>query len=106
MAWLLLTIAGVFEIAFALCMKWSDGFSRLWPASLTVITGLLSVFLLSYALRTLPVGTAYAVWTGIGAAGTAILGIIILGDSMAPMRVLCMALILTGVIGLKLVSGN
>ena len=106
MAWLLLTIAGVFEIAFALCMKWSDGFSRLGPASLTVITGLLSVFLLSHALRTLPVGTAYAVWTGIGAAGTAIIGIAALGDSMAPMRLMCIALILAGVIGLKLVSGT
>ena len=106
MAWLLLTIAGVFEIAFALCMKWSEGFSRVGPASLTVGAGLLSVFLLSYSLRTLPVGTAYAVWMGIGAAGTAILGIVILGDSMAPMRVLCIALILAGVIGLKLVSGS
>jgi quaternary ammonium compound-resistance protein SugE len=106
MAWLLLTIAGVFEIAFALCMKWSEGFSRVGPALLTVGAGLLSVFLLSYSLRTLPVGTAYAVWTGIGAAGTAILGIVILGDSMAPMRVLCIALILAGVIGLKLVSGS
>jgi quaternary ammonium compound-resistance protein SugE len=106
MPWLLLTIAGVFEIAFALCMKWSEGFTRLGPALLTVMAGLLSVFLLSYALRSLPVGTAYAVWTGIGAAGTAILGIVILGDSMAPMRVLCIALILAGVIGLKLVSGS
>jgi len=106
MAWLLLTIAGIFEIAFALCMKWSEGFSRVGPASLTVVAGLLSVFLLSYSLRTLPVGTAYAVWTGIGAAGTAILGILILGDSMAPMRVLFIGLILAGVIGLKLVSGN
>jgi len=106
MAWLLLTIAGIFEIAFALCMKWSEGFTRLVPALLTVVTGLSSVFLLSYSLRTLPVGTAYAVWTGIGAAGTAILGIMILGDSMALTRVLCIALILAGVIGLKLVSGN
>jgi quaternary ammonium compound-resistance protein SugE len=87
-------------------MKWSEGFTRLVPALLTVVTGLSSVFLLSYSLRTLPVGTAYAVWTGIGAAGTAILGIMILGDSMALTRVLCIALILAGVIGLKLVSGN
>jgi len=106
MSWLMLTIAGVFEIAFALCMKWSEGFTRLGPALLTVAAGLLSVFLLSYSLRTLPVGTAYAVWTGIGAAGTAILGIVILGDSMAPTRVLCIALILTGVIGLKVVAGS
>lgn len=106
MPWVLLTIAGIFEIAFALCMKWSEGFSRLVPALLTVVTGLSSVFLLSYSLRTLQVGTAYAVWTGIGAAGTAILGMVFLGDSTAPVRVLCIVLILAGVIGLKLVSGS
>ena len=74
MAWALLGIAGILEIAFAFCMKWSEGFTRLIPALFTVATGLSSVFLLSLSLRTLPVGTGYAVWTGIGAAGTAILG--------------------------------
>ena len=73
---------------------------------LTLVTGLSSVFLLSLSLRTLPVGTAYAVWTGIGAAGTAILGMVVLGDSAAPLRLFCIALILAGVIGLKLVSGD
>ena len=87
-------------------MKWSDGFTRLIPALLTVATGLSSVFLLSLSLRTLPVGTGYAVWTGIGAAGTAIMGIAVLGDSAEPLRILCILLILAGVIGLKLVSGN
>ncbi|WP_394780078.1 quaternary ammonium compound efflux SMR transporter SugE [Undibacterium sp.] len=106
MAWIFLSIAGVLEIAFAFCMKWSAGFTRLTPALLTIATGVSSVFLLSTSLRTLPVGTAYAVWTGIGAAGTAILGIVVLGDSAAPMRILCIALILAGVIGLKVVSGN
>ena len=106
MAWLLLGIAGVFEIAFALGMKWSEGFTRLVPALFTVVTGLSSVFLLSFSLRSLPVGTAYAVWTGIGAAGTAILGMAMLGDSVAPLRLLCIGLILAGVIGLKLVSGQ
>jgi quaternary ammonium compound-resistance protein SugE len=106
MAWALLGIAGVLEIAFATCMKLSEGFTRLIPALLTVATGLSSVFLLSLSLRTLPVGTGYAVWTGIGAAGTAILGMVVLGDSTAPLRILCIALILAGVIGLKLVSGN
>ena len=106
MAWALLGIAGVLEIAFALCMKSSEGFTRLMPALLTVATGLSSVFLLSLSLRSLPVGTGYAVWTGIGAAGTAILGMAVLGDSTAPLRILCIALILAGVIGLKLVSGN
>jgi quaternary ammonium compound-resistance protein SugE len=106
MTWLLLGLAGILEIAFAICMKWSEGFTRLTPALLTVATGLSSLFLLSYTLRTLPVGTAYAVWTGIGAAGTAILGMALLGDSAAPMRLGCIGLILSGVIGLKLVSGN
>ena len=106
MAWTLLSMAGVLEIAFAFFMKSSAGFTRLIPALLTLATGLTSVVLLSISLRTLPVGTGYAVWTGIGAAGTAIVGIAFLGDSAAPMRVLCIALILSGVIGLKLVSSN
>jgi quaternary ammonium compound-resistance protein SugE len=106
MAWILLGIAGIFEIAFAFGMKWSEGFTRLIPALFTVVTGLSSVFLLSFSLRTLPLGTAYAVWTGIGAAGTAILGMAMLGDSTTPLRMLCIALILAGVIGLKLVAGN
>ena len=104
MAWILLSLAGILEIGFAFGMKWSEGFTRLVPALFTATTGLSSVFLLSYSLRTLPVGTAYAVWTGIGAAGTAILGIAVLGDSIALLRLLCIALILSGVIGLKLVS--
>src|SRR4051794_29604343 len=106
MAWALLGIAGILEIAFAIGMKRSDGFTQLIPSLFTVATGLSSVVLLSVSLRTLPVGTAYAVWTGIGAAGTAILGIVVLGDSAAPLRLLCIMLVLVGVIGLKLVSGN
>lgn len=106
MAWALLSIAGILEIAFALCMKWSEGFTRLIPGLFTAAAGLSSVFLLSLSLRTLPVGTGCAVWTGIGAAGTAILGMAVLGDSTALMRVLCIVLILAGVTGLKLVSGN
>ena len=106
MAWTLLGIAGIIEIAFAFCMKWSEGFTRLIPALLTVGTGLSSVFLLSLSLRTLPVGTGYAVWTGIGAAGTAIMGMAVFGNFAAPLRILCIVLILAGVIGLKLVSGN
>ena len=103
MAWLLLGVAGVLEIVFALSLKASEGFTRPVPALLTLAAGLSSVFLLSLALRTLPVGSGYAVWTGIGAAGTAILGIVIMGDSATPQRLLCIALILAGVIGLKLV---
>jgi quaternary ammonium compound-resistance protein SugE len=106
MAWILLGLAGVLEIAFALAMKASDGFTRFGPGLLTVGAGLSSVVLLSVALRTVPVGTGYAVWTGIGAAGTAVLGIAVLGDSAAPLRILCIALILGGVIGLKFVSPN
>ena len=106
MAWTLLSLAGFLEIAFAFGMKWSAGFTRLMPGLFTVVTGLSSVFLLSLSLRTLPLGTAYAVWTGIGAAGTAILGMAMLGDFVAPLRMFCIVLILGGVIGLKLVSGN
>jgi quaternary ammonium compound-resistance protein SugE len=106
MAWTLLGIAGVLEIAFALGMKSSLGFTRLWPSLFTVATGLSSVVLLSLSLRTLPVGTGYAVWTGIGAAGTAVLGMVLMGDDAAPLRLFCIALILAGVIGLKLVSGS
>ena len=106
MEWMILASAGLLEIGFALGMKWSAGFTRLIPALFTVATGLSSVFLLSLALRTLPVGTGYAVWTGIGAAGTAILGIAVLGDSASPARLLCIVLIVAGVIGLKLVSTN
>lgn len=102
MAWVLLGIAGILEIVFAFAMKASDGFTRLVPASITVAAGLTSVVLLSQSLRTLPMGTGYAVWTGIGAAGTAIVGMLVLGDSTAPLRVLCIVLILAGVIGLRL----
>jgi quaternary ammonium compound-resistance protein SugE len=106
MAWLLLGVAGVLEIIFALSLKASEGFTRPVPGLLTVAAGLSSVFLLSLALRTLPVGSGYAVWTGIGAAGTAILGIVIMGDSATPLRLLCIGLILAGVIGLKLVPAG
>ncbi|PLC02977.1 QacE family quaternary ammonium compound efflux SMR transporter [Variovorax sp. RO1] len=104
MAWVWLGIAGLLEIAFAFAMKSSEGFTRLVPALFTVAAGLSSVVLLALSMRTLPMGTGYAVWTGIGAAGTAIVGIVVLGDSAAPMRLLCIGLILAGVVGLKLVS--
>jgi quaternary ammonium compound-resistance protein SugE len=104
MAWTLLSLAGFLEIGFAFGMKWSAGFTRLIPGLFTAATGLSSIFLLSLSLRTLPVGTGYAVWTGIGAAGTAVLGMAVLGDSTSPLRIVCIGLILAGVIGLKLVS--
>lgn len=106
MAWIVLCIAGFLEIGFAFAMKSSVGFTRLIPSLLTIGAGISSVLLLSFALRTLPVGTGYAVWTGIGAAGTAIVGIVLLGDSASLPRILCIVLILAGVVGLKLVSGN
>ena len=106
MQWVLLVIAGLLEIAFAFGMKSSEGFTRLLPSMLTVATGLSSVILLSVSLRSLPMGTGYAAWTGIGAAGTAILGMAVMGDSAAPLRILCIVLILAGVIGLKLVPGS
>src|SRR5471032_2186571 len=99
MAWLMLSMAGLLEIAFAYGMKSSAGFTRLIPSLFTVVSGLASVALLSFSLRTLPMGTGYAVWTGIGAAGSALLGIMLLGDPASPMRLLCIALILARVIG-------
>jgi len=87
-------------------MKWSAGFSRLWPSVYAVATGLSSIVLLTISLRALPVGTAYAVWTGIGAAGTAVVGMLFLGESASPARIACIVLILCGVIGLKLAAGE
>ena len=106
MAWFLIVVAGLFETGFAVLLKQSAGFTRLWPTVGFAVCALISFSLLTIALHGLEVGPAYAVWTGIGAAGTAILGIVVLGDSAAPMRMLCIGLILAGVIGLKLVSGN
>ncbi|EUB98114.1 small multidrug resistance protein [Rhizobium sp. CF080] len=104
MAWFLLVLAGILEIVFALGMKSSQGFTRLIPSLLTIASGVSSVVLLSYSLRSLPVGSGYAVWTGIGAAGTAIFGMLLLGDPASAPRLLCIGLIVGGAIGLKLVS--
>lgn len=104
MAWLALFVAGLFEVAWAIGLKYTDGFTRLWPSVLTLAAMALSVVLLAYALRTLPVGTGYAIWVGIGAIGTAILGMVLFGESRDPLRILCLLLIFAGVIGLKLVT--
>ena len=104
MAWLSVFIAGVFETVWAVGLKYSDGFSRLWPSVLTIGAMLISFWLLSYALKTLPVGTTYAVWTGIGAAGTALLGMLLFGESRDAVRLVCIGLIIAGILGLRLVE--
>ena len=106
MAWALVIIAGAFEIGFAIFLKWSDGFSKLWPSVLAVLFAIISLALLNYALKTLPIGSAYAVWTGIGAAGTAILGMVALGEPMLASRIGFIGLIVAGVIGLQLAGGH
>jgi quaternary ammonium compound-resistance protein SugE len=103
-AWLSLVVAGLFEVVWAVGLKYTDGFSRLWPSVFTVVAMVLSVLLLEYAVRSVPVGTAYAVWVGIGAVGTAVFGMILFGESREPLRLLCLALIVAGVVGLKLVT--
>ena len=102
MPWLLLVVAGLFEIAWALGLKYTDGFTRFWPTVGTVLALIVSVGLLGLAAKSLPIGTAYAVWTGIGAVGTVLLGILLLGDPATPLRLACLGLILTGIIGLKM----
>jgi quaternary ammonium compound-resistance protein SugE len=104
MAWFVLFVAGLFEIGWAIGLKYTDGFTRLWPTVWTVLSMAVSVGLLGLALKTLPVGTAYAIWTGIGTIGTAILGIILFGESTAALRLACIGLIVAGIIGLKLVT--
>jgi quaternary ammonium compound-resistance protein SugE len=106
MAWIYLIIAGLLEIAWAIGLKHTDGFSRLWPSVLTILTMVASFALLAQALRTIPVGTGYAVWTGIGAAGTAIIGMIWLGESRDVLRLVCLVLIVSGVIGLKVAAAT
>ncbi len=101
MSWLLLAIAGLFEVGWAVGMKYSEGFTRPVPTALTVIALIISMVLLALAVRDLPVGTAYAVWTGIGAAGTAILGMWLFDESRDPVRLICLSLVVVGVLGLK-----
>jgi quaternary ammonium compound-resistance protein SugE len=104
MAWFTLFIAGLMEIAWAIGLKYTEGFTRLVPSVLTLASMAASVALLGLALRTLPIGTAYAVWTGIGAVGTALLGIWLFGEPATAMRLLCIGLIVSGIVGLKLVT--
>jgi len=104
MTWFILFIAGLFEIAWAIGLKYSEGFTRLWPSVFTVAAMITSMGLLSFSVRNLPVGTAYAVWTGIGAVGTAVLGIILFNESKDIIRLFFIFLIISGIIGLRFYS--
>ena len=104
MAWLLLFVAGLMEIGWAIGLKYTEGFTRLGPSVLTLTCMVGSILLLGLALKTMPVGTAYAVWTGIGAVGTAILGMILFGDPAGVARIACIGLIVAGIVGLKLAT--
>lgn len=106
MAWISLLIAGLFEVGWAIGLKYTGGFSKLWPSVWTIAAMIVSLVFLEYALRTLPVGTAYAVWVGIGAVGTAILGMWLFGESRDLARIVCLMLIVAGVVGLKVVTPN
>jgi quaternary ammonium compound-resistance protein SugE len=104
MAWIYLTIAGLFEVAWAIGLKYTEGFTRLFPSLWTIASMVISLLFLSLALKMLPVGTAYAVWTGIGAVGTAILGIYLFGEPATVLRIGAIGLIVAGIVGLKLVA--
>ncbi|BCA54936.1 QacE family quaternary ammonium compound efflux SMR transporter [Nitrospira sp. KM1] len=104
MAWVYLIIAGIFEIGWAIALKYTEGFSRPWPTVFFGVSMTLSVWMLALALKTIPVGTGYAIWTGIGAAGTAILGMILFGESHDGWRLFSIALIVIGIVALKISS--
>ena len=104
MAWFYLLIAGLFEVGWAIGLKYTEGFSRLWPSLMTIVAMILSLGFLGLALKTLPVGTAYAIWTGVGAVGTAILGIYLFAEPANAMRLACIGLIVSGIVGLKLAT--
>jgi quaternary ammonium compound-resistance protein SugE len=104
MNWLILVAAGLLEIGWAIGLKYTEGFTRLWPTVGTLVAMLLSIVLLSIAMKSIPVGTAYAVWVGVGAVGTAILGIVLLGEPTTTARLLSLALIVAGIVGLKLAT--
>jgi quaternary ammonium compound-resistance protein SugE len=104
MPWFALIVAGWFEVGWAIGLKYTEGFTRLWPTLGTVASMIISLALLGLALRTLPLGTAYAIWTGIGTVGTALLGIAIFHESADPVRLGCIGLIVAGIVGLKLVT--
>jgi quaternary ammonium compound-resistance protein SugE len=106
MAWVVLFVAGLFEIGWAVGLKYTEGFTRFWPTVGSAVSMLVSLGLLGVALRTLPLGTAYAVWTGVGTIGTVLLGIALFGESASALRLACVGLILAGIVGLKLVPAG
>ncbi len=106
MSWIYLFIAGLFEIVWAVTLKYTEGFTKLAPSALTLLAMGVSIYFLAIALKNLPIGTAYAVWTGIGAVGTALIGIFFLQESASLPRLFFLALIFTGILGLKFVSGE
>jgi quaternary ammonium compound-resistance protein SugE len=105
-AWIVLVIAGLFEVGWAIGLKYTEGFTRPLPTAFTVAAMVASLWLLGIAMKTLPVGTAYAVWVGVGALGTVLLGIVLLGEPASPGRLLSLALVLAGIVGLKLSSAE
>src|SRR5215471_333559 len=103
MAWVILVIAGIFEVGWAIGLKYTEGFTRLWPSVVTIAAMVISMGMLGVSVRTLPIGTAYAIWTGIGTVGTVLLGILVLGEPTTFIRLFCLLLIILGIVGLKLV---
>jgi quaternary ammonium compound-resistance protein SugE len=106
MSWIFLITAGLFEIAWAIGLKYTEGFTRLWPTIATAGAMLVSIALLGLAMKTLPVGTAYAIWTGIGTVGTVILGMVLLGEPTSAARIICILMIVGGIIGLKVFGAH
>jgi quaternary ammonium compound-resistance protein SugE len=106
MAWIILIIAGLFETVWAVALKYSEGFTRLWPSLLTIVAMAISIWLLAISLKSLPLGTAYTIWTGIGAIGTVVYGIVVLGDAKDLLRILFILMIISGIVGLKITSST
>ena len=104
MAWVILCVAGLFEVGWAIGLKYTEGFSRLWPTVWTALAMIISLWLLGIAMKSLPVGTAYSIWVGVGAVGTVILGIVLLGEPANTSRLISLALIVAGIIGLKIAT--
>ncbi|AIK96917.1 quaternary ammonium compound efflux SMR transporter SugE [Candidatus Odyssella acanthamoebae] len=106
LAWTYLVIAGLLEIVWAIGLKYAQGFTQLWPSVITILSMIASIFLLAKAVETLPLGTAYAIWVGIGACGTALLGILLLQETVSPMRIFFLTLLIISIVGLKMSSSS